>query len=114
MADDLWEVQRDLRRARDKKRKRAQRTDDGTGVTKACLDTALCIGLLADYDMRAGAAWLESPHRRGRPWKEGIIVEYVLERLRNIFLESDLDALDDLRDPERTLAAALVAIEKAR
>ena len=26
----------------------------------------------------------------------------ILQRLRNIFLESDLDALDDLRDPERT------------
>ena len=56
MTDDLREVQRAIRRARDKKRKRAQRTDDDTGVTKTCLDTALCIGLLADYDMRAGAA----------------------------------------------------------
>ena len=102
MADVLREVQRALRRAYDKKRKRAQRTDDDTGVTKACLDTALCIGLLADYDMRAGAAWLESPQRRGHACKDDISMDDILQRLRDIFLESDLDALDDLRDPERT------------
>ena len=65
MADDIRHVQRALRQAQDRRRKRAQRTDEYTGVPKQCFDTALCIGLLADYDMQAGAAWIEPPQRRG-------------------------------------------------
>ena len=102
MDGGLREVQCALRRARDLKRKRAERTDEDTGVSKQCFYTALCIGLLADYDMRAGAAWLECSHRRGLPCKDDMETADVLERLRNIFLEADLDALDALRDPERT------------
>ena len=102
MADDLHEVRRALRRAEDRKKKQAKRRDEDSGLTRQCFHTALCIGLLADYDMRAGAAWLESDHR-GRGWRQDDVeVDDVLIRLRNTFLESDLDALDDLRDPERT------------
>lgn len=102
MADDLRGVRDDLRRARDRQRKRALRNDDATGLTKTCLDTALCIGLLADCDLRAGAAWLESPQRRGLPLKNDTSMDDVLESLRSRFLESDLDELDALRDPEHT------------
>ena len=102
MDGGLRDVQLALRRARDAKRKRAERTDDETGVSKQCFCTALCIGLLADYDMRAGVAWLECSHRRGHSCKDDVQMDIVLQRLRNIFLEADLDALDALRDPERT------------
>ena len=70
MNDALREVQRALRRAKDKKRKRDERRGAETEFSKRCFDTALCIGLLAEYDMRAGAAWLESSHR-GRGWRQG-------------------------------------------
>ena len=102
MAADLNDVALALRRARDRKRKRAPRNDDSTGLTRQCLDTALCIGLLADYDMRAAAAWLESPQRRGLACKESLTGDDVLQRLRSMFLDSELEALDALRDPERT------------
>ena len=102
MDDALRDVQRALRRARDLKKKRANRRDAETGLSKECFDTALCIGLLADYDMRAGAAWLESSHR-GSGWRpDGVDIDDMLQRLRNTFLESDIDALDALRDPEQT------------
>ena len=71
MADDLHEVRRALRRAEDRKKKQAKRRDEDSGLTWQRFHTALCIGLLADYDMRAAAAWLESPHRRGLACKEG-------------------------------------------
>ena len=56
--------------------------------------------------MRAAAAWLGSPHRRCHACKEGTSIEDILERLRNIFLEADLDDLDTLRDHEGTWLAA--------
>ena len=102
MAADLSAVTLALKRAKDKKRKRLERTDDDTGLPKTCLETALCIGLLAHDDMRAAAAWLESPHRRGGACKDSINGVDLLQHLRNIFLEADLDALDALRGPERT------------
>ena len=102
MDDALRDVQRALRRARDLKKKRDKRRDLETGLTKQCFDTALCIGLLADYDMRAGAAWLESPHR-GSCWRQDDVeADDMLQRLRKTFLESDIDALDALRDPDQT------------
>ena len=41
MADALCEVLRDLRRAQDRKREYAKRTDEKTGVSRQCFDAAL-------------------------------------------------------------------------
>ena len=75
-------------------------------MTWQCLKTALCIGLVADCDMRAGAAWLESPQRRGHARNEELNMDDVLARLRNMFREYELDELESLRDPERTSLSA--------
>ena len=65
---------------------RAARTDDRTGLSHVCLHTAVCIGLLASCDMRAGVVWLESANRRGNAWREDLSSADVLLRLQFFFL----------------------------
>ena len=77
-------------------------TDEGTGLTVGVWRTALCIGLLCDYDMRAGAAWLESTDRRRRPLARGVEKADVLERMRELFREADVDSLFALQDKDLT------------
>ena len=64
--------------------------------------TAVCIGLLCTYGMRAGAAWLESRDRRRRPLACGVEKGDVLERLRDLFRETDFDVLFALQDKDHT------------
>ena len=45
---------------------------------------------------------MESTHRRCHACMDGISMHDALQRLRNTFLKSDIDALDALRDPEQT------------
>ena len=106
MEDDLYDMTAELRRLRDKKRKRSSRTDDRTGLSLRTLHTAMCIGLLCGCDMRAGAAWLESAQRRGKTSTEDLDAGDALLRLRDFFIEADLDFLDALRHPERTSLSA--------
>ena len=90
------------------------RTDDRTGLSHVCLHTAVCIGLLASCDMRAGVVWLESANRRGKAWREDLSSAEVLQRLQHFFMEADLDFLDELRDPTRTSLSAAAFATAAR
>ena len=101
--EEAWEENRKaLRLARQRLAKHIKTSDPATGISISTLRTAACIGLLSDYDMRAGAAWLQQAHRRGRPLPPGLSGEDVLERLQRYFVEEDPDFLDALRDPEAT------------
>ena len=82
-------LRRDLRRLNQRKRKFMFTTDERTGLTVVALLTAVCIGLLCNYDMRAGAAWLESRDRRRRPFAWGVEKGDSQERLRDLFRETD-------------------------
>ncbi len=93
---------------------RAARTDERTGLSHVCLHTAVCIGLLASCDMRAGVVWLESANRRGNAWREDLSSEDVLLRLQVFFTEADLEFLDALRDPSRTSLSASAFATAAR
>ena len=102
MDDPLERCRRDLRRLNQRKRKQMVTTDEGTGLTLGLWRTALCIGLLCDYDMRAGAAWLEATDRRRRPLAGGVEKGDVLERMREFFREADFDSLFALQDKDLT------------
>ncbi len=52
--------------------------------------------------MRAGAAWLESEHRRGKPLPEGLHGVDVVERLRHFFIEADPAFICALQDRDTT------------
>ena len=114
MADHLAAVRLQLQRLRDRQKKYAKRSDECTGLSLHCLHVAVCIGLMADCDMRAGAAWLESKQRRGRPLQGCTSGDDLLERLRDVFREADLDWLDSLRDEHRTSLAAAAFSDAAR
>ena len=85
MAEDVLRAARAIRLARKKRNMRVARTDDRTGLSHVCLHTAVCIGLLASCDMRAGVVWLESAPRRGSAWREDLSSEDVLLRLQLFF-----------------------------
>ena len=88
--------------------------DDDAGLSHVCLHTAVCIGLLASCDMRAGVVWLESANRRGNAWREDLSSADVLLRLQFFFTEADLQFLDELRDPSRTSLSAAAFATAAR
>ena len=114
MAADFLRAARAMRRARNNRNMRVARTDDRTGLSHVCLHTAVCIGLLASCDMRAGVVWLESANRRGKAWREDLSSAEVLQRLQHFFMEADLDFLDELRDPTRTSLSAAAFATAAR
>ena len=102
MEEALLHTRKELRRARQRLAKHARTSDPATGLSLTTLRIAVCIALLCDYDMRAGAAWLEIKHRPGRPLPNGLSSELLLERLHRYFVEEDADYLDALRNPETT------------
>ena len=69
---------------------------------------------MADCDMRAGAAWLESKQRHGRPLQGCTSGDDLLERLRDVFREAGLDWLDSLRDVNRTSLSGAAFSDAAR
>ena len=114
IAGDFIRAARALFLARNKRNMRVARTDELTGLSHVCLHTAVCIGLLASCDMRAGVVWLESANRRGKAWREDLSSAEVLQRLQHFFMEADLDFLDELRDPTRTSLSAAAFATAAR
>ena len=82
MAEDFIRAARALFLARNKRNMRVARTDERTGLSHVCLHTAVCIGLLASCDMRAGVVWLESANRRGKAWREDLSSADILLRLQ--------------------------------
>ena len=114
MAEDFIRAARALFLARNKRNMRVARTDDRTGLSHVCLHTAVCIGLLASCDMRAGVVWLESANRSGKAWREDLSSADVLLRLQHVFTEADLEFLDELRDPTRTSLSAAAFATAAR
>ena len=82
MAEDFIQAARASRLADRNRLMRVARTDDRTGLSHVCLHTAVCIGLLASCDMRAGVVWLESANRRGNAWREDLSSADVLLRLQ--------------------------------
>jgi hypothetical protein len=114
MAEDFIRAARALFLARNKRNMRVARTDELTGLSHVCLHTAVCIGLLASCDMRAGVVWLESANRRGKALREDLSSTDVLLRLQMFFREADLEFLDELRDPSRTSLSAATFATAAR
>ena len=114
MVEDFIRAARALFLARNKRNMRVARTDERTGLSHVCLHTAVCIGLLASCDMRAGVVWLESANRRGKAWREDLSSTDVLLRLQMFFREADLEFLDELRDPSRTSLSAATFATAAR
>ena len=102
MDDDLASLRVELRRLRDRKRKRALREAPDASVTKSTWHTALCIGLLADYDFRASVCWLSTKIRRGVALPEHTDLDALLEKLREYFITADPDFLTALQDRDLT------------
>ena len=92
----------EIERLRNVQRKRVAREAPGTPVTKNTWDTAVCIGLLADYDFRASVCWLKCKRRRGVALPKYTSWEELLAQVRDYFLEADVERLHALQDAATT------------
>ena len=97
MNEDLAAVRAEIRRSRDVKRKREERHRT-LNMTKTTWDTAVCIGLLADFDFRASVAWLKCKQRRGQALPADSDWEALLAALREYFVEADMEHLHALQE----------------
>ena len=102
MNENLRAVRADIERLRNLKRKREERRALGTHMTQNTWGTAVCIGLLADYDFRASACWLNCKHRRGQALPNDSDWDTLLTELRDYFVEADVDFLHRLEDAAAT------------
>ncbi len=76
-----------------------RRMEETLTVSKWCLETALCIACICNYDFSAGYVWLEDKHRRGAPLPVGVTQARIEQLLENTFLRSDLDHVMSWVDP---------------
>ena len=71
-------------------------------ITKWCLDVALCLACILNYDFRARALWLLCKQRRGAPLPSDIDAASLEQILEDHFLASDVDRLMSWVDPSTT------------
>ena len=102
MIADMRAVRAEIERLRNLKRKREDRMAPGTSMTKTTWDTAVCIGLLADYDFKASVCWLKCKHRRGHTLPQDTDWDALLTQLRDYFTQADVDYLHALQDASTT------------
>ena len=91
-------------RLRQHKRKRW----DGTEVSLWCVQTALCISCIHNYDFDLGVAWLTSKERRGAPVHRDATNESLKALLEDAFLHQSDDHLNSWVDPATSTLLATV------
>ena len=65
-----------------------------------CVEVALVISCMMEYDFRVGVLWLKYPNRRGAPVPDEFKDSFFLhEELENRFLAADLNRLTSYTDP---------------
>jgi hypothetical protein len=94
------DLQIEVRRKRDRLKSFVRTRETTASITKWCLDVALCIACILNYDFHAGAIWLQCKHRRGAPLPIGMETEAVQQLLEEYFLVSDMDRLMSWVDPD--------------
>jgi hypothetical protein len=97
--DELEEARRDVKRAKKNVYSLKRKREETCTLTKWCLETALCIACICNYDFSVGYAWLQNKHRRGAPLPPHATQAYVEELLGNSFLRADVDHLMSWVDP---------------
>ena len=68
-------------------------------MSKWCLETALCIACICNYDFSAGYAWLENKKRRGAPLPAHATQAVTEQLLEDAFMRADVHHLMSWVDP---------------
>ena len=97
VAEDVRAVRAEIERLRNVKRRREERRAPVANITKNTWETAVCIGLLADYGFRASVCWLKCKRRRGHALPNDADWEGMLAQLREYVVEADVDHVNALQ-----------------
>ena len=84
-------------------------------ISPWCVEVALVISCMMDYDFRVGVVWLKYPKRRGAPVHDEFRDASTLhEELENRFLAADLNRLTSYTDPLTCQLSATVVKTASR
>ena len=84
-------------------------------ISPWCVEVALVISCMMDYDFRVGVLWLKYPKRRGAPVPDEFKDSSILhEELENRFLAADLNRLTSYADPLTCQLSATVVKTASR
>ena len=82
-----------------KKLARQRRSTTRSNLSKWCLEVALIVYCLMSYDFRLAILWLRKSQRKGRPLKDDVTDEQLLNDLEDGFLAFDEVKLMSYVDP---------------
>ena len=97
--DVLGEARASVKRCREAMKRFKQTREQTLTLSKWCLETALCIACICNYDFSAGYDWLQKKQRRGAPLPLGVSQARVEQILEDAYLRADLDHLMSWVDP---------------
>ena len=95
---ELQSVDREHRLLRKQCERKSKRMREK--ISPWCVEVALVISCMMQYDFRIGVLWLKYPNRRGAPVPEEFEDSSILhDELENRFLQADLNRLTSYLDP---------------
>ena len=97
--DDLHRANRQLRQMQDRCRHHKRKHWKDSAITWWCLEIALCISCILNYDFELGIAWLTDKRRRGAPVPNEVTHDELKAILEDAFLEMPQDHLMSWVDP---------------
>ena len=97
--DNLATAREDVRQIQDRSRQYKRKRWGGSDITRWCLEIALCISCMTNYDFDLGVAWLRSKERRGAPVPTDATANELKSLLEDAFLELPHDHLMSWVDP---------------
>ena len=84
-------------------------------ISPWCVEVALVISCMMEYDFRIGVLWLKYPNRRGAPVPDEFSDSSILhEELENRFLVADFNRLTSYLDPPTCQLSATVVKTASR
>jgi hypothetical protein len=97
--ENLSTARRHVRQMQDRVRQHKRKRWDGSDITWWCLETALCISCIMNYDFDLGVEWLMNNERRGAPVPADSTATELKSLLEDAFLKLPLDPLMSWVDP---------------
>ena len=101
MEDEAEWLGKEIRRLASQERR--QRKLEGEIISPWCLQVALVIACMTNYEFEKAYTWLRCPKRRGRALPEAISKETLMKLLEEKFMQADLEVLLSYMDDENCL-----------
>ena len=106
--EDVPTASEHVRQIQDRLRHHKRKRWGGSEITLWCLQTALCISCIQNYNFDSGVAWLTSKERRGAPVPSDATIDELKSLLEEAFLQLPQDELMSWVDPATSSLPATV------